>query len=509
MPVTWLLYKIIFFRLSFQLMDVKCSNYGGAGFTPVGNTTFIYPPNHENHILKCSKSKDQFNQAYEEVSASSDGKRGTADSDVDSEVEDDGDGEDMSSMSSEGELAEDELSLVEYPKKSYRENGESRPCSDASSLRGSTGDDLCRDFESTCSDDNDPRSCHHPSEFQRSIDRVYPFDGPVATSTEQRKKRKVKARNPKGVDHVRPHLHQAQPLPAIIDAYPYPINSDMMQGHLGLNVVGSDPYDDPCLSDRPPSDVLPVTRVPRGPSWRTPEMPLPLGDYHSDDRSMVLKVPNVHPQQRLPNSGGGMVELNVPKLGHHPRNNVLYRNNGDARDNHRVPPDEYGLLPGNSTWGPETGSSQRNSDPHDRNLAEFSTFRPRKSSQSRDLFGLDAGLLNNDLGGHYGHLPPSQRSSGSDGSKGSSNSAERLLPPNSEPGVGIGGGGGGPYQQHYHPHSHQLPQQPQSHFLGSSPSSTGGGHRVAFPSNQRVKRKQGDKNTAELDAGYGARTVFT
>ncbi|PSN52598.1 hypothetical protein C0J52_19558 [Blattella germanica] len=113
----------------FQMIDVKSGANYSSGFPVLGNpSVFICPPDPYT-------SQDLYNPVYEELSNGS-GDRG--DSDPDSEGA-------IPAPHSEDEFAEDELSL------GGEGEGGSQP---QSSLQGSTGNDLCRDLDSSDVDDH-------------------------------------------------------------------------------------------------------------------------------------------------------------------------------------------------------------------------------------------------------------------------------------------------------------------------------------------------------------------
>ncbi|XP_023238479.1 uncharacterized protein LOC111637260 [Centruroides sculpturatus] len=119
----------------FELFDLKYDSYNSQ-MTPLRQGDFPYPLQ-EVTCGRNKKTKDHFNPIYEEVSGGSDERADTHsyNSDMeDSEVE-------RRTTDSEDDFAEDELSLA-------REEG-SRPCSGTSSVRGSTGGDLCKDVGSS------------------------------------------------------------------------------------------------------------------------------------------------------------------------------------------------------------------------------------------------------------------------------------------------------------------------------------------------------------------------
>lgn len=125
-----------------ELLEVKYDNFGPTHLIPLRQGNFYphHPHPHHHHSEqrgRSKKSKDHFNPIYEEVSGGSEERADirSYNSDVeDSEAE-------GRTMDSEDDFAEDELSLA-------REDG-SRPCSGTSSIRGSTGGDLCRDVGSS------------------------------------------------------------------------------------------------------------------------------------------------------------------------------------------------------------------------------------------------------------------------------------------------------------------------------------------------------------------------
>lgn len=126
-----------------ELLDVKCGSYGAPHLTSLGHSNFTFASPGEGKEPRSGKNKDHFNPIYEEVSGCSEEKPTSRsyDSDIeDSEAE-------ARTVASEDEFAEDELSLAEFPRPA---TGEGR--SGTSSLRGSTGGDLCRDVASVSSE---------------------------------------------------------------------------------------------------------------------------------------------------------------------------------------------------------------------------------------------------------------------------------------------------------------------------------------------------------------------
>nr|CAD7568808.1 unnamed protein product [Timema californicum] len=130
-----------------SMIDVKSASNYNTGFSVIGNpSVFICPPPH----LDPYTSQDLYNPVYEELSNGS-GDRG--DSDPDSE-ECRG-----QAPLSEDEFAEDELSLgggegdAGHPQAGPQCPAECPPHSGNSSLQGSTGNDLCRDLDSSDADD--------------------------------------------------------------------------------------------------------------------------------------------------------------------------------------------------------------------------------------------------------------------------------------------------------------------------------------------------------------------
>ncbi|XP_076318352.1 uncharacterized protein LOC143229635 isoform X2 [Tachypleus tridentatus] len=121
-----------------ELLDVK---YGGFSQPQFSHTNFTFSSK-QMGSLKSNKSKEHFNPIYEEVSGGSEekGDARSGDSDIeDSETE-------ARVIGSEDEFAEDELSLAEFPKEAVHVE------STTSSLRGSTGGDLCPDVASGSSE---------------------------------------------------------------------------------------------------------------------------------------------------------------------------------------------------------------------------------------------------------------------------------------------------------------------------------------------------------------------
>ncbi|GAB6021113.1 hypothetical protein CHUAL_003746 [Chamberlinius hualienensis] len=474
-----------------ELLDVKCSNYGGAGFTPVGDTAFMY-----------STTPASTDFVVSNVAVAS-------------------------AASSEGELAGDELSLGDYPCQRAEEyitksqppevNGGSRHCSDTSSLRGSTGDDLCRDFDdSLCSDETGgehgrKNQSHrvHPQSHNGSL-----FGGPTLISTDQRKRRRGKVRNV-GVDLIRVPSVSGKPVDVLCQVPQY---HTVNLGRQPIDVNGV------CYApDDGYGDKLSAAMVNHSPwlprscssgggcsSWRgTPET-RHRGTMHHDDYEivddrggeMVLVIPpppfnttghmqrsnsSHHNQQPL------MTELNVPKLSlpyHRPParvnnvNNTVYREgNGGSR---RIPPlsgdEDYcevvrrgGGGSGANSWeGPESMIGvQRKSDPHERTIGEFSTFRPRKNPRDNYCLNAPAYVLN--------------------GSKGSNTSVERLIAADS---VNYHH----PYQQ---PHIGNLSNQ---HFFTDLDPS-----RRTLPNQMKNKKKTVNDmaDSAGTNRAAAGRTVLT
>ncbi|XP_022237196.1 uncharacterized protein LOC111084913 isoform X2 [Limulus polyphemus] len=121
-----------------ELLDVK---YGAFSQPQFSHTNFTFSSK-QMGSLRSNKSKEHFNPIYEEVSGGSEEKGDTrsGDSDIeDSETE-------ARVIGSEDEFAEDELSLAEFPKEAALVD------STTSSLRGSTGGDLCPDVASGSSE---------------------------------------------------------------------------------------------------------------------------------------------------------------------------------------------------------------------------------------------------------------------------------------------------------------------------------------------------------------------
>lgn len=109
----------------FELFDSKYDGYQAGRTTPLGRADFLYP------VAETRKTNDHFNPIYEEVSGGSEERRSYNSEVEDSEAE-------RRTTDSEDDFAEDELSLA-------REEA----CSATSSVRGSTGGDLCKDVGSS------------------------------------------------------------------------------------------------------------------------------------------------------------------------------------------------------------------------------------------------------------------------------------------------------------------------------------------------------------------------
>lgn len=116
-----------------ELLDVKLGDIGPPPVSLLNRNSF-YPGRDPGQVLG-----KPFNPVYEEVSQAPSGDKSTTGKSYESDLEESGKIGGRS-LTSEDDFAEDEFSAVEYP------SGEgSGQCSATSSVRGSTGGDLCKD----------------------------------------------------------------------------------------------------------------------------------------------------------------------------------------------------------------------------------------------------------------------------------------------------------------------------------------------------------------------------
>uniref|UniRef100_T1J602 Uncharacterized protein n=1 Tax=Strigamia maritima TaxID=126957 RepID=T1J602_STRMM len=441
-----------------KLLDVKCSNYGGAGFTPMNNKIFIYPPK-DTDTLKSSKSREHFNPAYEEVSAGSEKPNGCS---QDSDLESD---EPPPSVMSEDEFAEDELSLVDFPKQDddgSRDDG-AEAGSGTSSLRGSTGDDLCRDLDSVGSEvEHDGHHHHHraASHRQRKM-KGEPFtDGPDArVRTVERNRQQAYGSDPKPGYYDKevpgankgspPHHHQHHLHPAYEYRPPHPTEAELIEqlrqgAASGVALAPQEfvnSYPDVRRALYPslpgsgvgyyqPDVIGPPPPLPPGRMVYTPGV-YGAGELGPKDNSSPApplyagrKAPPLPPPRDGDAAVGGrhlpvplISELNQ-KMQHSPH--VINQNGA---------PSSHGSSNRNSRSSSGSGSSNsgaggaRNSDPHERSLTEFSTFRPKRGGANSDSPGTFVTTLPSRRG-----LDPNRPPSAKSEHKLMSGESQKLLP---------------------------------------------------------------------------------
>ncbi|KAJ9583118.1 hypothetical protein L9F63_022532 [Diploptera punctata] len=178
---------------SIEMIDVKSGANYNSGFPVLGNpSVFICPPPRPDPYT----SQDLYNPVYEELSNGS-GDRGESDPDSEGAVP---------APASEDEFAEDELSLGGECEGSQPGHPQHLPedlerNSGASSLQGSTGNDLCRDLDSSDADDRSRflgavgRNFSLPPGYRNRISRpVQGHQHRSQHSTEQRRPRSLDRR---------------------------------------------------------------------------------------------------------------------------------------------------------------------------------------------------------------------------------------------------------------------------------------------------------------------------
>lgn len=472
-----------------KLLDVKCSNYGGAGFTPMGNTIFIYP-SCPIDTIPSDQSREHYNPAYEEVS---DGKSMGLESDMES------DEEEGPSVVSEDEFAEDELSLVDFPKNTNtregaddggagderRENlqghglgggsdttgviigvGGCGGGSGTSSLRGSTGDDLCKDLDSLGSADdvvpnhhqnmnnnnNNSNNSHHhqhhhhhprPSKSHTTDRRQHPrchrYDDEQHLYEQARPANLLRSssREAELIEQLRqgaansgvalgPHAYPVvgyptAPGPLSHHHHPHSHGHHHHHGggghHGGRNyypVVQEGHRGIPGTPAYTPGVYGAGELGPKEPGHPTPP------PYATGGRKSRHNSSNSLPQQQPPPPYHSRQDLQHLQHHHPGMLPVPLLSELSQKLNSTTPPGvlmHNGMTGGGGGGGGSGGGSNRNSrsssgsggssnaagrnsDPHERSLTEFSTFRPRKGGggsgrhlqQQQDIYAVDSGF---------------------------------------------------------------------------------------------------------------------